>query len=170
MRRLILPFIIGMFCGFLGLCAGICFGPQLKRTPPAQAVMSWANRMPGLKSVSQTDSNSPIEVYNYPTIKWRAKPLSDPPGSIGQLWTKYEWTDAQHQSGKLDYRLTLFKAAKHQCQIQLLDDQGFKIMQFDVSDFHQVPGAEDISEARDSTACSEDNYKQTGDYVIISKD
>jgi hypothetical protein len=116
-------------------------------------------------------------MYDYPTIKWRAKPLADPPGAIGQLWTTYEPAEqepgqqpgksAGPPPGKMKYRLTVFKApGKAQCVVELLDDKGFKLSQFDVSDFHQVPGTSDIMEARDSYPCTEEEYKRVGDYAI----
>jgi hypothetical protein len=48
----------------------------------------------------------------------------------------------------------------------LLDATGFKITQFDASDFHPVPGAADIVEARESHPCTEEDYKKVGDYTI----
>ena len=167
MLRLLFTLIFGIFCGFIGMCAGIWFGPQLKLTQPGQFIVSLAYNSPWTRTMAQADKNSPVETYDYPIIKWRPKALADPPGAIGQLWTTYEWTDQQHQQGKINYRLTVFKAAdKHQCQVQLLDSTGFKITQFDVSAFHPVPGASDIMEARESHPCSEDDYKKVGDYSI----
>lgn len=117
--------------------------------------------------MGQNSENSPIEIYDYPTIKWHAKPIAEPEGAIGQLWTTYEYTDDAHKTGKMNYRLTLFKAGdKRQCVVQLLDDNGFKITEFTVSEFHKVPGAEDIIEARDSSTCTESEYKRVGDYSI----
>lgn len=167
MRRLLITLLLGFFCTVAGLCVGIWFGPQLKLTQPGRLIVSLAYKVPWTKSIVPPDDNSPIEMYDYPTIKWRPKPLADPPGAIAQLWTTYEWADQQHQSGKMNYRLTVFKAPdKRQCQVQLLDEMGFKITQFEVSEFHQIPGAADIMEARESHSCTEDEYKRVGDYSI----
>jgi hypothetical protein len=155
-------FVFAFVCAFAGMCVGVLLGPQLKTTPPGRMIVSMANKVPFTKSIGETDKDSPIEMYDYPTIKWRAKPLADPPDAIGQLWTKFE-----QKTGKMDYRLTLFKAqSRTQCQVQMLDDNGFKIGQFEVTDFHPVPGAADIIESKDSCTCTEEDYKRMGDYSI----
>ncbi len=167
MRRIFTTTMFGIICALFGLAAGVWFAPQLKLSPPFQMIASFAYKVPWSKSISQADSNSPFEMYDYPTIKWRPRPFADPDGAIAQLWTRYEWNDNTHSSGKMNYRLTVFKApGKTQCTVQLLDDKGFKITQFDATDFHQVPGAPDIMEARDSFAVTEDQYKKVGDYAV----
>lgn len=167
MVRFIITPLFGLFCLVVGLVLGVVFAPQLKTTAPARSIMSIAAKIPLGKGAGKPDENSPYEMYDYPTIKWRPKPLSDAPGAIAQLWTTFEWTDQQHQAGKMNYRLTVFKAPERsQCEVQLLDSQGFKISQFDASDFHLIPGASDIMEARDSKECKEDEYKRVSDYSI----
>jgi hypothetical protein len=167
MRSFLISLLVGMVCLLVGLCVGIWFGPELKWTQPGQFISSMMTRAPWGSAGGQADNESPVEMYDYPTIKWRAKPLGDTPSAIGQLWTTYDWSDEQHQSGIMKYRLTLFKAAdKSQCEVQLLDKNGFKITQFNAGDFHKIPGAADITEARDSHQCTEDEYKRVRDYSI----
>lgn len=159
--------LFGLICLVAGVAGGVWLAPQLGSTEPSHLIMTLASTVPGAKFISQADDNSPFEVYNYPIIKWRAKPIADAQGAIAQLWTTYEAADAQNQSGKLNYRLTVFKAPdKHQFEVQLLDETGFKRMQFDATDFHQIPGTADIMEARDSQPCTEAEYKKVRDYSI----
>jgi hypothetical protein len=67
----------------------------------------------------------------------------------------------------MKYKLTLFKASKKDVrEVQLLDAMGFKLMQFNAGDFHDIPGASDIVEARDSVPLSEDVYKNARDYSV----
>lgn len=168
MIRTLVTLALCLVCSIVGLCVGIAFAPQLRTTGVGLFFQALVHRVPSLKA-GTGEQESAIEMYDFPTIKWRAKPLAAPVGAIGQLWTNFECTDEQHQTGTLNYRLTLFKATDNrQCKIQLLDENGFKLMQFDVSDFHQVPGAADVTESRDSTTCDEDKYKRAADYVIIS--
>jgi hypothetical protein len=166
MRRIIMTVLVGVFCLGAGLVLGIFLSPELKWTQPGQCIASLRSNMPWTKAA--TDSDSPFEMYDYPTVKWRAKPLNDAPGAIAQLWTTYDWADEKHQSGGImKYRLTMFKAPeKHECQVQLLDKNGFKITAFDVSDFFPTPGAPEIMEARDSHSLSESEYKRVRDYSI----
>lgn len=166
MRQFLVIFLFGLFCGIAGFGAGVWSGPQVKSFQPVRFLASSASAVPWAKSLAQLDDNSPFEMYNYPVIKWRAKPLSDAPGAIAQLWTTYEWSDKQHQSGTMNYRLTVFKAPEGQREVQLLDENGFKITQFYASDFHKIPGSSDIMEARDSHPCTEEQYKRVGDYSI----
>lgn len=167
MRRVLITAVVGFTCGLAGLCAGLCLGPQLKASPSGRILSSLSEKMPWARLTTQTDKDSSFEMYDYPTIKWRPKPIADKPGGIAQLWTTYEWQDEKHQSGRMNYRLTVFKAPdKSQFEVQLLDNNGFKITQFDVSDFHQIPGSSELMEARDSHSCTEDQYKRVGDYSI----
>lgn len=160
--RIVLTLLFGLVCLAVGICVGMEFAPQLKATEPGRRVTSEAAKLPWVKSVAQTEQDSPYEKYDYPTIKWKAKPLADAPGGIAQLSTTYD-----RGSNSMKYRLTLFKAPdKHQCEVQLLDGQGFKLMQFQAADFHAIPGAPDISEARESYNCTEDQYKQASEYSI----
>lgn len=162
MRRVFSLIAFGIFWLFIGVVVGICFGPKMK------TVLS--EKVPMIRSLESKDKNSPIESEDYPTIKFRAKPLDDK-GAIVQLSTRFEGDKgdpaAQSASGKVNYKLTIFKAPdKSQCEVQLLDVDGFKLLQFDASDFHQLPGTADIMESRDSYACSEDLYRRVRDYSI----
>jgi hypothetical protein len=160
--RLILTLLFGLLCLAAGLCVGVLFAPQLKTTAPAQQVMSVASKIPWAKSISQTDNDSPFELYNYPVIKFKAKPLAEAPGGIIQLWTTYD-RDAK----SVQYRLTVFKGGnQQQYEVQLLDGLGFKLGQFNAGDFHAVPGASDIVESRESYPVSEEKYRQIHDYSV----
>jgi hypothetical protein len=166
-HRLLIPLLFGLICSICGFAAGIWFGSQPNSAQPTGSLLSLVAKLPWASSIAKTDDNSPFELYNYPTIKWRPKPLADAPGGIAQLWTTYEWEDKEHRSGKMSYRLTVFKAPdKHLFEVQLLDNNGFKITQFNAADFHQIPGASDIMEARDSHPCTEEQYKRASDYSI----
>lgn len=161
MRQFLITLLVGVVCLLGGLGAGIWFGPQIKQTDQVRWMQTAVAKVTG---GGAQDGNSPYEMYDYPTIKWKAKPLSDAEGAIAQLWTRYE---GEKDGGKINYRLTVFKApSKSQCEVQLLDDQGFKVMQFNASDFHQIPGAPDIMEARESTPSSESEYRRLRDYSI----
>jgi hypothetical protein len=106
-----------------------------------------------------------FEEYNYPFVKWKAKPMADAEGAIAQLSTTYERGPAG-QPGVVKYRLTLFKAANGGArEVQMLDDKGFKLHQFVASDFHQIPGSE-LMESRDEFQCDEEAYRQSRDYSI----
>jgi hypothetical protein len=154
--------LIAVFCAAGGLLAGVILGPKIKSTPLAMKVMSMAAKLPG----ANVKPGENIESYDYPTIKWCPKRLSDGPEAIGQLWTRYEQADGQNsKTGKVNYKLTLYKAPnKAQCEVQLLDDMGFKLGQFDTQDFHSISA--DIMESRDSYECSEEVYKRIRDYSI----
>jgi hypothetical protein len=107
---------------------------------------------------------SHFESYNYPMIKWQAKPLNSN-GGVAQLWTTYD-SPTPGQEGNVKFRLTLFKSPnKSPHRIQLLDEGGFKIMEFKASDFDDVPGTQ-LMEARESFSCPEAQYRQARDYAI----
>lgn len=148
----------------VGVALGLVLAPQLKGRPMPQ----WVAKIPVAGALTQPDKDSPFEMYDYPTIKWRPKPVADHPGAIVQLWTTFDHgDDPASTDGRIKYRLTMFKAPeKTSCEVQLLDKMGFKVMQFDASDFHQIPGAADIMEARDSQNCKESYYKKVEDYSI----
>lgn len=169
MKRVLVSLAFGLICLLIGLAVGICLAPQLKLNGAPVWLVSVASKIPGTKVVGAADKDGTIETYDYPTIKWRAKPLAGKEGAIVQLWTTYENSvaPAGQVSGNLKYRLTVFKAPeKQQCEVQLLDKDGFKLMQFDATDFHQMPGSADIMEARDSNQCTEDLYRRVQDYSI----
>ncbi len=164
MRRFVMTLLLAVFCLVVGLGLGICFGPQLQQSEPAQWI---ATNAPWATSMIQPDRNGPFESYAYPTIKWRPKLVAGAPGAIAQLSTTYDSGARTNQPGIMKYRLTLFKApGMRQCEVQLLDDMGFKLTQFNVSTFREVSGAPDIMEARDSLPCSEDDYKKAREYSI----
>ncbi len=157
MRQILAIFLVAIAFLLFGLGIGVAFGSQMKSAFFAK--VPWAVGM-------EKDKNAAFELYDYPTIKWRAKPL-DANGAIVQLWTRYENDGGKDANGKMNYKLTVFKAPdKTNCEIQLLDDMGFKLAQFDASDFHQLPGAADITESRDSFQVSEDIYRKVRDYSI----
>jgi hypothetical protein len=167
MRSITITLLASVLTFLAGFCLGIWFGPDTKSSEPGQYMASLVSKIPGGKAMALGESENNIEVYDYPTIKWRAKPLADSPSAIAQLWTTYDWEDPEHHSGTMKYRLTMFKAQnKAQCEVQLLDRNGFKITQFDAGDFHPIPGAPDIVESRDSHQCSEQDYKRVRDYSI----
>jgi hypothetical protein len=83
-----------------------------------------------------------------------------------RLWATYE-PSKNDQPGVMKYKLTLFKATNRTArEVQLLDAMGFKLIQFNATDFHDIPGAPDIVEARDSVSFPEDQYKRVRDYSI----
>lgn len=140
-------------------------GLQVKAGEPG--ISSLFKKIPGVKELVKVDENSPIELYEYPIIKWRAKPIADVPEAIIQLWTSYEPSDQPGQQGKINYRLTVFKAPdKSNFEVQLLDQTSFKLLQFEASDFHQIPGSAELKEARDSVPCTEEMYKKVRDYSV----
>lgn len=159
-------------------------GSRPAQTPPKWVfvdpahVISWVNEAPPIstpaksdkpavatKAGGKKDENSPYEEYEYPKIKWRAKPLPGAEGAIAQLSTTYERA-ANGGQGAAKYRLTLFKAGgKGSHEVQLLDANGFKLLEFNAADFHEIPGS-DLMEARDSFACDEDQYRQARDYSV----
>ncbi len=165
MRRSLFTFFFGLICLGIGLAAGVFLAPQLNSSVPVKEMKSLFSKVPGLKT--ELDKDSPYEEYNYPIIKWRPKPLNDAPGALAQLWTTYEWDDSEHKNGKMNYRLTLYKVTgKNLCEVQLLDDTGFKITEFNASDFYPIPGSTDLIEARESHPLSEEKYKRVQDYSI----
>jgi hypothetical protein len=163
--RVALTLIFGLVCLLVGLLVGIFFSTQLKLTEPVQRIESMVGKVSLTKSLlQQTDKDSPFEEYQYPRIKWRAKPLPDAPEGIGQLSTTWEGTAP---NGSMKYRLTVFKGSgKNGYEVQILDASGFKLKQFNASDFHAVPGAPNIMESRESIPCSEEEYRQARDYSI----
>jgi hypothetical protein len=167
MRQIILTVVLAVICFVAGLGFGVSLGQEWKWTQWGGKVAAIAGNVPWAKGIVQQDKDAPYEMYDYPTIKWRAKPLNDAQGAITQLWTTYEWDDEQHKSGKMNYRLTIYKAPdKQQCEVQLLDKNGFKITQFDASDFHQTAGAPEIMESRESHPCTEAEYQKVRDYSV----
>jgi hypothetical protein len=160
-------FLTGIVCATLGFGAGIFYGSSqdTQCCVPMQWLKTLGKQLPWLTPTSKDDPNSPYETYKYPSIKWRAKPISQSPGAIVQLWTTYEQGSKPGESGVIKYKLMLFKVPdKQSCEVQLLDEKGFKLLQFTASDFHEIPGAPNIIEARDNLPCSEEEYKKVRDY------
>ncbi len=167
MRSTIIAIFTGLVCLVLGLCIGAWQAPQLKSSKAGHWIAAEASMVPWTKVGAQKNADSQFESYDYPTIKWRPKPLADAPDAIVRLWTTYEPGAKNEPQGTMKYKLTLFKATqKEQREVQMLDSMGFKLMQFNANDFHEIPGAPDIVEARDSVACPEDQYKNANDYSV----
>lgn len=163
-NKFLMVTLTALICLGIGFGAGVCLAPQLNLTQ----LNSWMrSAMQAVSGQPPTDENSPFEMYDYPTIKWRPKPVAGVEGAIAQLWTTYETRGEGGKSGKINYRLTTFKAPnKMDYEVQLLDKNGFKLMQFNATDFHQIPGSSEILEARDSYVCDEDEYRRVQDYSI----
>jgi hypothetical protein len=169
MRTIFITLFVGLMCLLIGLCVGAWQAPQLQSTKAGQWIASTSKVL--WSKGGDENENSQFESYQYPTIKWRARALPDGPESIVRLWTTYEAAAKNAPpgtpQGTLKYRLTLFKATnKDQREVQMLDSMGFKLMQFNANDFHNMPGAPEIVEARDSIQCSEDQYKKARDYSV----
>lgn len=164
MRQLLTTLFVGLLCLVTGLGLGIWLAPQLKLAEPTKWV---AANAPWAASLVQPDANSPYEMYAYPNIKWRPKLLAGAPESIAQLSTTFEASKNPAEPGTMKYRLTIFKAPNtQQCGVQLLDGMGFKIWEFNVNQFHKIPGAPDVMEARDNIPFAEDAYKKACDYSV----
>jgi hypothetical protein len=165
MRSIFTTVVVGFICLAVGLCVGVLQGNRLRQTEPGQLITSVASKVPWSKPGGTGDSQ--IESSEYPTIKWKPQQLSDAPDAIVRLWTTYAADSKDATQGAMKYKLTLFKATqKDGREVQMLDSNGFKILQFNASDFHAMPGAPDIVEARDSVPCSEDQYKNASDYSV----
>jgi len=162
MRTSFIAVLTGLVCLFIGLAVGAWQSDQLKLTRVGQWISSTGAKVITLGKTDDTQ----FESYAYPTIKWRPKALSDGPDAVARLWATYEPSKTD-QPGVMKYKLTLFKATnKNSREVQLLDSMGFKLMQFNANDFHDIPGAPDIVEARDSVSLPEDQYKKVRDYSI----
>jgi hypothetical protein len=167
MRRILITLFVGLACLVAGLLFGAWQSAQLKSTKAGQWIAATASKVPWTKSGDQSSDDNQFESYNYPTVKWRPKPLPDASDSAVQLWTTYEAGPKNAPQGLMKYKLTLFKATnKDQREVQMLDAMGFKIVQFSANDFHVLPGSTTIVEARDSVSCSEDQYKKARDYSV----
>ena len=167
MVRFFTQILIGVILLLTGVALGIWFGPQLTSSPSAMSITSMASQIPILGSIAKPDANSPFELYEYPTIKFRPKPLNDAEGALAQLSTRFEKGDGPNSLGKMNYKLTIFKApGRQQCEIQLLDDMGFKLSQFSASDFQPIPGSTEVMESRDAFSLTEAEYKKVRDYSV----
>lgn len=163
MRPILINLIVGTSCLLVGFGVGAWQGPKLKDSQAGTWVASAIAKVKG----SKDGEESQIESNEYPVIKWRPKPLTDGPDAIVRLWTTFEPGAAPDQPGTMKYKLTLFKATKRDSrEIQLLDRLGFKLMQFNAADFHDIPAAPDIVEARDGVSLTEDQYKKARDFSV----
>lgn len=137
--------------------------PASSTSAPASGSAGGKKPARGVKAAAQI-GDTHFETYNYPMVKWEAKPLNGK-GAVAQLWTTYD-RPSPRDEGVVKYRLTLFKSPGGEThRIQLLDDGGFKILEFKASDFQDVPGTE-LTEARESFSCPEEQYRQARDYAI----
>ena len=166
MRNIITSFLVGLACLFIGLVVGAWQADQLKTSRTGQWITTQVSKL-SLSKGDGKDEDSQFETNEYPTIKWKPKALSDNPDGVVRLWTTFDIGPKTAPQGTMKYRLTLFKATnKDNREVQILDAMGFKLMQFNANDFHNIPGAPDIVEARDSVPCSEDQYKKAHDYSV----
>jgi hypothetical protein len=107
-----------------------------------------------------------FETYDYPVIKWKATPLPGTSGAVAQLSTTYERATGAAPQGTVKYRLTIYKSNSKARVVQLLDADGFKLQQFTATDFHEIPGSEQLLEARDSFPAEESVYRQWRAYSV----
>lgn len=163
MRSTIITIATGVVCLGVGLFFGAWQSSKLKTTEVGKAITTASSSLPW----SKDDGESPFESNEYPTLKWRARVLTDAPGAIVRLWTMYEPGLKNDPQGTMKYKLTLFKATnKDAREVQLLDSMGFKLLQFNASDFHNIPEAPDIVEARDGIPCTEEQYKKARAFSV----
>lgn len=167
MRTVIVSIIVGAVSLGLGLTIGAWQSSQLKSSEAGRWVSDAAQKIPIPKGSNQDGDDSNFESNEYPTLKWKAKPLSDAPGAIVRLWTTFENGPKNDPQGSMKYKLTLFKATKKDGrEVQILDGMGFKLFQFGAIDFHEIPGAPDIVESRDAVPCTEEVYRKARDYSV----
>lgn len=164
-------------------------GSAAKETGGARKVHSSSGAKRKDSGSSQA-SDSQFDTYDYPHIKWKAKSFLDAPpplpvsfarqrlgmgvetfalqrppsDAIVQLVTTFEAASDSVRNGRMKYILTVFKAIPRNCEVQLLDKSGFKVVQFTASDFHVI--SPNLVEARADVSCSEDDYKQARDYSV----
>lgn len=118
----------------------------------------------GASKVSETQSA--IELYAYPEIKFKLKPVSSLPGAAVQL----ETTSAKlpYAGETIRFKLTIVNASRMPSQIavQLLDHSGFKLIQhiFYAQDFRVIPGTQ-LIEARGDRYDNSNTYKDVRDFV-----
>ena len=164
MRNILTTVIVGLVCLIVGLAVGTFQSSQLKSSSAGQLITSAAAK---LQSGGSGGDDNQIESNEYPTLKWKGKPLSESADAIARLSTTFESGPNKDAQGTLKYKLDLYKASnKDSREVQLLDTQGFKLMQFTVGDFQDIPGAPNIKQARDGFAFSESDYKKIRDYSV----
>jgi hypothetical protein len=133
------------------------------KTDPAQA----PTVMPatGAPTTSATATTGEWEQYNYPTVKWKAKPIPHVDGGVAQLQTTFE-PGADDKPGTVKYTLTVLKdPSKRGRRILLLDKDGFKVCEFAASDWQDV-AASDFIQARDNFPMMEEDYRRVRDYTV----
>jgi hypothetical protein len=117
----------------------------------------------------ENHSGSQWEMYKYPMIRWRPHPITTVPGGVAQLTTTFDSTAGSYSEAAVKYKLTLFNVPEipYDVQVQLLDGNGFKVLEFQVyqSAFHPVPGTS-LIEVSDECTCTEKAYKQARDYTV----
>lgn len=118
------------------------------------------------KVAAATDaSQGQFEKYAYPVIKWKVKPLSGTGNPVAQLHTTFE-PGAPGEKGTVKYKLTLFHAPGNGSRkVQLMDANGFKLVEFDAGNFMEIPNSE-LIESNESFPCDENEYRQARDYSV----
>lgn len=119
----------------------------------------------GARTSNSASGKGEWEDYNYPTIKWKARPIPHLDGGVAQLQTTFE-PGLDNKPGMVKYTLTVLKDPnKRGRQIMLLDKDGFKICKFAASDWQDVAASEFI-QARDEFPMTEEDYRRVRDYNV----
>ncbi len=117
----------------------------------------------------QAPSNYAFETVNYPTIKWKPKPIGGIDGAIAQLATTIGiGQDSYGFQSNMKLKLTLLnvRGPLHQTRIiTLLDRDGFKILTIQALNFREVPGTE-LREAHVFFSLPEMEYRKVADYTV----
>jgi len=135
-----------------------------------QGQKDYSNSEVGQSQQNQaTAETSNIESYEYPKIKWKPKLITEVPGAIAQLLTTFE-QKSQWQT-VVKYKLTLFKVPQIPTgiEIELVDQDGFKLTEFHVysESFHQISA--NLVEATGSLSCAEKDYARARDFNIKAR-
>ncbi len=105
----------------------------------------------------------------YPIIRWKAHPVTIMPGASAQMNTSFDTKEDMFGRGLLKYsmRISEFPPNCEAVGIQLLDANGFKLIEFDIArnQFHPVPGSS-VLEASDEQPCKKKEYWQARDYLV----
>ena len=73
-----------LVCLVIGLATGIWLGLHQTQVPAMQQAMELFKQQAWTRDLVAQKDNGAIEDYNYPTIKWKAKPMSAPPEAISR--------------------------------------------------------------------------------------